>query len=401
MSAIIATILIILITVAAVAIVWGLVIPLIQNGSWSGGYDADVAIDTDGGYTYFDSEKGVACVQIKRGAGDANLSRIDVLFVYDGTTLDDKGNFSGVEIPGVNEMKQKCFNLTRAGSNKDRTEPPYVAPDSIKIVPVYSDGTVGEVTSTVPSNKISSGNYPGGPSIYSVGGCKSSAECGELEICVDGGVCVPSPVVESVIPQDYVAYWKFDEGVGSIVADQSGNHNGGLWTSYVWVDSPRAGGGSVDFNSGYMDITNPDALYFSSNDDYTWAGWFEIDSSKQYNPVFSSQTYTSCGGGNAGYFIGESNGNFGMYNSYSCESVTYPVSAGWNHFVITYNSGNVKLFINGVKVNEGSSYFKSYSYWSYIGLSYAYEFLDGKVDEIIFYNRELSESEAEGIYNFY
>ena len=64
-SAIVATVLIILITVAAVAIIWLAVIPMIQQ-SGDVSYNADIVIETEGGYTYFDSSRGVVCVQVKR-----------------------------------------------------------------------------------------------------------------------------------------------------------------------------------------------------------------------------------------------------------------------------------------------------------------------------------------------
>jgi len=170
-SAIIVAVLIILITIAAVTIVWGLIIPILQQDSEFVTYDADLVIETDGGYTYFDSEQGVACVQVKRMSSDLNLSRIEVMFSYGGTTLEDKGNFSGDEIPKANEVKQKCFDLSFISSLGFRR---YLAPDSIKVVPIYFDGTKEVVADVVPvvTNYGSrggggggggGGSYPGNP----------------------------------------------------------------------------------------------------------------------------------------------------------------------------------------------------------------------------------------------
>jgi len=178
-SAIVATILIILITVAAITIIWGLIIPLIQQDDGFGTYDADIVIETEGGYTYFDSEKGVACVQIKKMSSDSNLTRIEVLFSYDGVTLEDRGNFSGDEIPEGNELKQKCFDLTGFPDGDGG----YIAPDSIKVVPIYFDGVkevVGDVVAVVTNYGSSGGggggggggSYPGNPGGLDLGGVR-------------------------------------------------------------------------------------------------------------------------------------------------------------------------------------------------------------------------------------
>jgi hypothetical protein len=189
MSEIVATVLIVLITVVAVGVVWGLVIPMFQDSGWSAGYEADIVIETDGGYTYFDSTKGVACVQVSRTNSDLNLTRIDVLFTYGGTTLDDKGNFSGDELPEGNEMKQKCFNLSTVSSLGTNN---YLAPDSIKLVPIYFDGTkevVGDVVAVVTGGSgrgsYGRGSYGGG-SLPDFGGGNGGVV--EVSSCDGSGV---------------------------------------------------------------------------------------------------------------------------------------------------------------------------------------------------------------------
>ena len=190
-------ILTILITVAGVAIVWTLIIPMIQNGFGAGDCDATVIINNADGYTFFDYADGVACVQVRRLSEGSNLSRIDVLFVYNGTTLEDRGNFSGEEIPQTNEAKTKCFNLTIYSDGVGG----YDAPDSIKILPIYLDGAgevEGEVISTVGGDgsgddSYSSGNFPDGGSADPIGtkvcegGCDDGNDCTD-DVCLEG-VC--------------------------------------------------------------------------------------------------------------------------------------------------------------------------------------------------------------------
>jgi parallel beta-helix repeat protein len=206
MSAIVAVVLIVLITVVAVGIIWGLVLPVINEGFSAQEYDIDLVIDDNAGYTYYDADKKVACVQIKRGADDFNLSRIDVAFYFNGTSY--SSNFTGSDVPGPNEARKKCFNLEDYG-----------APNSIEIASVIWDNgeeIVNKVSSAVA--KIKSGSYPGtqndiddldkpekknnnGPaSAVCEGGCDDENVCTE-DACVDG-VCSNDAVADGTVCAD-------------------------------------------------------------------------------------------------------------------------------------------------------------------------------------------------------
>ncbi|MDP6772105.1 MAG: hypothetical protein QF704_15485, partial [Anaerolineales bacterium] len=197
-----------------------------------GGYDADISIETDGGYTYFDEEKGVACVQVKRTSSDLNLTRIEVLFSFDGTTIEDKGEFVGDKIPQENEMKQECFNLTNVGPNKGLTVPPYVSPDSIRLVPIYFDGVkevVGDVVAIVTGSSGNSGggggfgggNYPGDDA-DPVGDveCTKHSDCGVESsdtTCLDSDTMrtttiTPSCNIGASVCKNYTTYVDVDCG---------------------------------------------------------------------------------------------------------------------------------------------------------------------------------------------
>ncbi|MFH1522188.1 MAG: hypothetical protein ABIF18_04495, partial [archaeon] len=65
-SAIVATVLIILITVASVTIVWVAIVPMIQESLVFSSLEGRVSVVSSGGYTAYDSEKKVAIVQVKR-----------------------------------------------------------------------------------------------------------------------------------------------------------------------------------------------------------------------------------------------------------------------------------------------------------------------------------------------
>ena len=88
-SAIVATVLIILITVAAVTIIWAAIIPLVSNQLEKGSACLDATSQltiVDQGFTCGGAAPGDLQVQVKLGAGDVTLAGIQV------TATDATGN---------------------------------------------------------------------------------------------------------------------------------------------------------------------------------------------------------------------------------------------------------------------------------------------------------------------
>ncbi len=115
-STVVATVLIILITVAAVTIIWSAVVPMIRENLEGGSACLDavsqVLIVGTQGYTCIDSD-GVIKVQIKRGAKDFNLVDVQMLITqsngdtYSSYLVDDTlwGTNTLEDLPGQNEEK--------------------------------------------------------------------------------------------------------------------------------------------------------------------------------------------------------------------------------------------------------------------------------------------------------
>ena len=83
-SAIVATVLIILITVAAVTILWAVIIPMIQDNLDFSSLEGRVSVVTSEGYTYYDADSELASVQVKRDVDDGVMNRIKIAFSVDG-----------------------------------------------------------------------------------------------------------------------------------------------------------------------------------------------------------------------------------------------------------------------------------------------------------------------------
>jgi len=135
-SAVVATVLIILLTVAAVTIIWAAVIPMIQNsiGGSTACMNADISIDTSSGYTCFDSEDNVVGVQIKQGSKDVEIVGVDFQVNIDGDTT----TFSRDVNLGKNEAKTVYLFVDDV-------------PDSMSVAPVIK---VGDSKKTCDSTNV-------------------------------------------------------------------------------------------------------------------------------------------------------------------------------------------------------------------------------------------------------
>ena len=180
-SAVIAVIMMVVITIAGVVIIWGLIIPIVQQEFMSTDMDASLLVQTTGGYTLYD-EVGVAIVQVKRGADDVQMSGAEIIFSIGGdseTTI--------VDAPAPNSVKVYEFDFSG-----------FDAPDSVSVVPIFLvDGVEvrGVVTSKVDikNAKISdvptSGLLVIGSDSRSAGGARECDE-GDVDSCgSDVGNC--------------------------------------------------------------------------------------------------------------------------------------------------------------------------------------------------------------------
>lgn len=130
-SAIVATVLIILITVAAVTIIWAAIIPMITKQLDSGTVCIDPlsqVVIKNQGYTCYSVVDGDVDIQVSHGAGSFELTGIQVLVFEGGSS---NSSVVSVGLPGVNEdavITVPHLNSTVAG------------PDRISIAPIVKIG---------------------------------------------------------------------------------------------------------------------------------------------------------------------------------------------------------------------------------------------------------------------
>jgi flagellin-like protein len=146
-SAIVATVLVILITIAVATIVSVTVVPMVRNQLQSGElcFDATSQIQLlDQGYTCYENYTGGinVSVQVNRLSKDFDLAGFQILMSSEGNTKSFEVNSSD-GLPGTPGTKVYEFNYSASRS---------VAPDQVQIAPIVSVGNsenTCDVSSTI------------------------------------------------------------------------------------------------------------------------------------------------------------------------------------------------------------------------------------------------------------
>ena len=134
-SAIVATVLIILLVVMAIVILWVAIIPFIRDSVDIKIDDTKVSIIISKGYTVYDVEKQFAFVQVNRGTDKENVAKLHFIFLVDGESV----VYETPDAPSANSEKLYSFNFSR-----DEIEG---TPTFVSVAPVFVVGdtvVVGE-----------------------------------------------------------------------------------------------------------------------------------------------------------------------------------------------------------------------------------------------------------------
>ncbi len=139
-SAVVATIFLVLITITAVSIIWGTVIPFIKGNLDLEQRQVDLRIITENGYTVYDADEGMAFVQVERGADNVTLHGMEMMIDFNGTTYK-----TTLRAPTPNAQKTYFFDM------KEMKTKGYL-PKTVSVSPVFirdNRQILGEITSYV------------------------------------------------------------------------------------------------------------------------------------------------------------------------------------------------------------------------------------------------------------
>jgi len=204
-----------------------------------------------------------------------------------------------------------------------------------------------------------------------------------------------------------VGYWSFDFVESIIAYDNSSYLNNGRLITMT-TDNITVGirGNCSDYCASLgssIRVVNDDSLYSTPNNQWTIAAWI-------YPDVFSGNMVIARKKSDGGaYFIRlTSDGEFQSLLHFNTDSYTQ-ISAGdinlseWNHVAMTYDGSYRRHYINGQLVKKHTDA-KTLEFSSdgdfYIGCNDGVsEYFDGKIDEVMVFNRCLSYGEINSTYN--
>ncbi|MEO0293362.1 MAG: LamG-like jellyroll fold domain-containing protein [candidate division WOR-3 bacterium] len=207
------------------------------------------------------------------------------------------------------------------------------------------------------------------------------------------------------ISSDLIVYWKFDEGTDTIARDVSGYHMHGVLRNAGWTGQGKFGKAlSIENGIGYMgtkeqNLEIPKELSVSfwiyrKGPNGSGDEWL-VSRNKYGRPFFINVTK---GKKIKAFIRGINNGVYVTANTSIQDSV-------WNHIVVTYKSGEIKIYINGNldKVDttlKEDLYYDGKKYSITVGSTDTSNFaMYGYYDEVRIYTRALSASDVRALYD--
>ena len=210
-----------------------------------------------------------------------------------------------------------------------------------------------------------------------------------------------------VAPTDgLVGWWKFDDGGGTTAADSSGNGlTATLYNSPVWTAGKI--GDAVNFLGGSDYVSVPDSPSLGGMSALTVSAWAYLTNGTAQQVIASKR---HSGSPYYSYILSVANNNpsFGVVNSSSAEATASDNTASvpnnqWFFLVGVYDGSQVYIYLNGSLIGWQSALtgtvFDSNGNLNFgVGATPGTS-LDGKVDDVRIYNRALSATEIQQLYN--
>ena len=203
----------------------------------------------------------------------------------------------------------------------------------------------------------------------------------------------------STLSLNLVAYWKLDEASGTIVDSVNGHNSIAVSGTY---GSPGKINSCMNFNgSQYITLADSPDWTIAVSANITMSAWINLNSQTQnrYNNILGDASGPQFYISNAfelGYFEGDI-GTTSIASTYN-NSVWYMVTVTKE---VIGSVTTVKFYRNGVFLSSSTSLVGDGHNppTLYIGGDIASENINGKIDELGFWNRTLTENEINDLYN--
>lgn len=207
----------------------------------------------------------------------------------------------------------------------------------------------------------------------------------------------------SVQPSGLLAYYSLDEGANKVAHDSSSNNYHTVFNGTPTWSSGVLNGAITTSSGNYLSTANDPSVSYTA---ITACAWSNITSTSTTPGIIShsDDTISSSGMWSLGYGSSSSTPRVYFNLGGTVYQVASSVSVGtgnWAHICMTYDGGDIVLYVNGVKMGSQtvnvalSAPTAPFS----IGARGTIRQLNGQVDEAKIYSRALSASEIMAEYD--
>jgi len=209
-----------------------------------------------------------------------------------------------------------------------------------------------------------------------------------------------------VDPGTVVGIWLFDEGIGDIAQDSSGNGNDGTLNGPEWTSEGKFGG-ALEFNgaNSYIEFATGESM---KTQHLTFMAWFNTRKLDGYGHIFQTgNDWNDMAGyvfrvhqdGYAQAALAFASGNTATWlNGPALEADT------WYHMVLTYDGTDAILYLDGENVangaGQGEIMYDNQPVRIGILSNTIGSAFDGFIDEVGLFNIALEADDIEAIMNF-
>ncbi|MBI4091220.1 LamG domain-containing protein, partial [candidate division WWE3 bacterium] len=229
------------------------------------------------------------------------------------------------------------------------------------------------------------------------------------------GLVVKATTGTVTLLTNIIAYWKFDEGSGTVVEDIVGVNEGTTHGSSAWTSSGKiddAGLFSVA-NANYTSVGNDSSLNFTGA--FSISTWIYPTAAGDANGftgiVHKGTLTTSTSDPYAIYFLSNRKLRFAIDSATTgktIDSTTVLSLDTWYHVVVVYDGANVSIFLNGNATPDTTdtttiTTLNTVATEVYIGASKfgsnPYRYFTGRIDETGIWTKALTTTEIAQLYN--
>jgi hypothetical protein len=235
---------------------------------------------------------------------------------------------------------------------------------------------------------------------------KKTQNCVTCENGCENNACLPLPSY----PTDYLSYLKFDTFVQSsssnMTPDETGRYNISMISgANISEDSQRGNVLSLDGVNASGQFSDPGVFNFSATDSFSFSVWAKLNNNPDNRYILYKISSSR------GYQLYLRNGGVWTFSVTDGSRTTSASSTDpnplnkWVHLVGVYNgsSGRAELYFNGIKTVGTQRNMGSITNSRTLSISNPSwgqnEGLNGTVDDLMVYNRMLSQDEVINIYN--